>query len=328
MTFRREGARRGARTRRGPGAWRGIAGTTLSMALLATLAPAHALAADTPAGAVTALLDALDGERFGAIDGLVCADQRNDAERRLDLAQVVADLPANVRGAAQRAIDVRVTRVDAQVVEEDGADAIVQLTGSIGASLDARVLRRALANAAAPTDLIDAGLWQDLLAERVADRMARLPAAAQLDEELSVVREGSEWRLCDDLGWGLELLDPSDVCGLLSPRELSLVSGLAFASSDPSDGGCQYATPKGSADPSSVRLWLEEGDLDLVEQAFPDGRSVTVAGFDGYAADGTVRIDLGGRVLVIQPALLGAGGGDPADLALSLAEVVVPRIAG
>ncbi|MFN8620123.1 MAG: hypothetical protein U0869_05170 [Chloroflexota bacterium] len=85
---------------------------------------------------------------------------------------------------------------------------------------------------------------------------------------------------------------------------------------------------EGQRDPSSVRLWLEEGDLDLVEQAFPDGRSVTVAGFDGYAADGTVRIDLGGRVLVIQPALLGAGGGDPADLALSLAEVVVPRIAG
>jgi hypothetical protein len=299
----------------------------LPLALLAALLPGPASAADTPDGAVSALLGALDSGRFASVDGLVCARKRTDAERRLELAQVVTDLPPSTRAAALRSIDVRVSHALVQVVEEDGADAVVRVIASIAAQLDERALRRALTNASAPTDLIDAAIWQALLDQRVVDRMARLPASAQLDEELTVTREGGDWRVCDDLGWGLELLDPSDVCGLLSPRELSLIAGVDFATTATSDDGCEYATPRGSADPSSVRLWLEDGDLELVEQAFPDGRTVTVAGFDGYVAHGSVRIDLGGRVLVIQPALLGAGGGDPEDVALSLAEVVVPRIA-
>jgi len=306
---------------------RGFASTVLAIALLASWVPGVTSAADTPDGAVSALLDALDAGRFATINSLVCPDQRKDAARRLDLTQVVRDVPSPVRAAALRAVDVRTSRVDVQVVEEEGPDAVVQVTASITSSLDQRALRRILAGATPPTDLIDPSIWPALLGERVVDRMTKVPAIAQLDEELTVTRESGEWLVCDDLGWGLELLDPSDVCGLLSPRELALLSGLAFSSSDASDGSCQYGTPRGSPDPSTLRLWLEDGDLDLVEQAFPDGRTLDVAGFDGYAADGTLRIDLGGRVLVIQPTLLGADVGDPVDLALSVAGVVVPRIA-
>lgn len=313
-------------------AWRtrGLVARIATAVLLMTIAGAPAsgpvLASGTPDGAVLDLVGALDTGRFGAIPTLTCAARDEDAVRRMDLSAVLSEVPADLRADVASTLDVRPDGVVAEVLEEDGADALVRLTGSLWVSLDRKALRRTLMDSVPPDGLIDQSIFRVLVAERIEERIGDLQPVTSLDEEVQVTREGGEWRVCDDIGWGLEPLDPADVCTLISPRELSLLAPWSLETATRSGDACHYATAEGSDDASSIDVWLDEGGLDLVRTAHPDGVAFDASGYQGFAAEGAAWLDLGGRSLVVRVTAIGNGDVDPAMLAQTIVEVVATRI--
>jgi hypothetical protein len=305
---------------------RGLVGLAAIAVLVTNLVAAPVLASATPEGAVLDVVAALDAGRYGAIPGMTCSAKDDEAVRRLDLSGVLAEVPAEVRAAAARTLDVRVDGIVAEVIEEEGGDALVRLTGSMWVSMDRRALRRILMDSIPPDGILDQALYRAVAATRIEERIAALQPVTTLDVEVAVAREGGEWRLCDDLGWGLEPIDPGDVCSLISPRELALVAPWPLETATPSDAACRYHTADGSDDASAIDLWVDEGSLDLVRSAHPDGISFEVDGYPGFAVEDTAWLDLGGRSLVIKVTAIGAGDVDAITLARTIAEVVATRL--
>jgi hypothetical protein len=305
---------------------RGIVASGATALLIANLAAAPVLASATPEAAVLDMVAALDAGRYSAIPGLTCSAKDEEAVRRLDLSMVLAEVPAEVRAAAGRTLDVRADGMVAEVIEEEGADALVHLTGSLWVSLDRKALRRILMGSITPDGILDRSLYRAVAATRIEGRIAALQPVTTLDVEVAVTREGGEWRVCDDLGWGLEPIDPADVCTLISPRELSLLAPWPMETATPSEAACHYSTSDGSGDASAVDLWVDEGSLDLVRSAHPDGIGFEVAGYPGLAVEDTAWLDLGGRALVVKVTAIGAGDLDATLLARTIAEVIATRI--
>ncbi len=282
---------------------------------------------DDPSEAVVALFEALDAGRFDEIRDLECTEWRDDAARRLDLTDVMRDAPVSARAAFLRLLDVSVRRLDVQVLEEDGDHAIAWVTATIAASLDEGGLRRALRSASWSGGIVDDAIRRSVLEQRIHDQLTAIPSPAFIDSEVELVHEAGAWKVCGDIGWGMDALDPGDVCGLLSPAELAILVAIPFTERVPEGSGCTYAASDDAGQLSTVNVRLEEGDLDLVRSTFADGTSVRVDGFDAFIAAGSLWVDLGGQLLTIQPTLIGAPGGtDPGMLAQAIAEVIVPRI--
>jgi hypothetical protein len=305
---------------------RGLVAIGATAVLVANLAAVPVLASATPEGAVLDMVDALDAGRYGAIPGLTCSAKDEEAVRRLDLSTVLADVPADVRAATGRTIDVRADGMTAEVIEEEGSDALVHLTGTLSVAFDRKALRRILMDSIAPDGILDQAVYRAVAATRIEGRIAPLQPAIALDVEVAVVREGGEWRFCEDLGWGLEPIDPSDVCNLISPRELSLLAPWPLETATPTGTACHYSTGDGSGDASAIDLWVDEGGLDLVRSAHKDGVAFEVDGYPGFAAEDTAWLDLGGRSLVIRVTAIGSGDVDRLALARTVAEVVATRI--
>lgn len=309
--------------------WRtgGMVAFAATAVLLTNLAATPAHAATSPEGAVLEVVAALDGGRFGAIPGLTCGTRDDEAVRRLDLSGALAEVPAEVRSAVARTLDVRAEGIAAEVIEAEGGDALVHLTGSLSVTLDRKALRRILMDSIARDGILDQALYRAVAATRIEERLAALQPATLLDEEVAVTREGGEWRLCDDLGWGLEPIDPADVCDLISPRELALLAPWPLETATASgEGACHYSTAEGSDDASAVDLWVEEAGLDLVRSAHPDGVAFEIDRYPGFAVGDTAWLDLGGRSLVFKVTAIGAGDLDVTTLVRSIAEVVATRI--
>ena len=305
---------------------------SLSLALAFALAiglPGMPAVADSddPSEAVVALMEALDAGRFDEIGDLECTAWRDQAARRLDLADVMRDAPVTVRSAFLRLLDVSVRRLDVQILEVDGDHAIAGVTATIAASLDESGLRRALRAASWSGGIVGDAIRRSVLEQRIHDQLAAVPSPAFIDSEVELVHEDGAWKVCGDIGWGLDALDPRDVCGLLSPAELAILVAIPFSERTAEGSGCTYAASDDAGQLSTVNVRLEEGDLDLVRSTFADGTSVTVEGFDAFAAAGSLWVDLGGHLLTIQPTLIGAPSDtDPGMLAQAIAEVIVPRI--
>jgi len=299
-------------------------GTTL--AILCVAAPVGAVDPG-PGDAVRAVFDALDRGRFGDIPRLFCSAHREDAARRLDLTDVMRDVPGVSRGSFIRLLDVTVSRFSTTILEDDSARALVEATATIEVTLDETGLRRALAGLPMPIGVLDGPQLRSITAQRIRERLASVPSPLSLDEEIEVVWEAGAWKVCGDIGWGIEALDPADVCSLFSPAELAILVAIPFSQRTATGSGCTYSAADGTGELSTVNVRLEEGDLELFRSAFPAGASFTIMGLDAYAADGSVWVDLGGTHLTIQPALyLPPDGTDPQRLAEAIAEIVVPRI--
>lgn len=298
----------------------------LAVAVGGASSPAAAADAD-PAASVQALIDAVDDGRYDDIAGLVCSAQRDEAARRLDLTDVMRDVPASAQRSFRRLLDVSVNGLQTEVLEDDGQRALVRVAAVITASLDENALARGLRTVTWSGGIVDDPVRRSVLGQRIRERFAAVPSQALVDEEVEVVRERGAWSVCGDLGWGIEALDPSDVCSLLSPAELALLVAIPFVVRTSDGPGCTYSAADGSGELSSVNVRLDEGSLDLIHSTFADGVVTSVAGFDAYGAAGSLWVDLGGHLLAIQPTLIGAPeAGDPQQLAQAIAEIIVPRI--
>jgi len=305
--------------------WLGAA-LTVVMAIGVSGVPAVATDED-PAAAVVTLFEALDAGRFRDVAALECVARRTEAMRRLDLTEVMRDVPGTARTSFLRLVDVSVRRLDVQLLEEDGDRALAGVTATVAASLDENGLRRALWGASWSGGVVDDAIRRAVLDQRIRDQLAAIPSPAFIDTEVELVHEDGAWKVCSDVGWGMEALEPGDVCGLLSPAELAILVEIPFAQRSAEGAGCTYTASDGSDQLSSVNVRLEDGDLELIRSTFADGSPISVAGFDAFVASGSLWVDLGGQLLTIQPALIGAPDGtDPGLLAQAIAEVIVPRI--
>jgi hypothetical protein len=237
------------------------------------------------------------------------------------------DIPVSSRPVILRLVDVRVTDLAVTVLEEDADRAVAQVTGRIVTRLDDASLSRALRALDWPDATLDAAVRRSVVAQRIRERLESLSSPAILDRDVELRREGGDWTVCGDLGWGVEPLDPSDVCGLLSIGELRILAPLDLTERSAEAGACTYAAATGSGLLSTVQVRLDEGGLALVRSAYPEGSELQLSGMDAYAAAGSVWVDLGGRLLTIQPTLVDAPPEiDPQRLALAIAAVTVPRI--
>ena len=307
------------------GRWVGVA---LTIVLAIGVAGVPAVAEDDdPSAAVGALFEALDAGRFGDVGDLECAERRDEATRRLDLTGVVREVPGAARASFLRLLDVSVRRLDIQLLEEDGERALAVVTATVATSLDEAGLRRALRATSWSGGIVDDAIRRAVLGQRIRDQLAAIPSPAFIDSEVELVHEDGAWKVCGDLGWGMEALDPGDVCGLLSTAELAILVAIPFSEREAEGAGCTYTASDDAGQLSSVNVRLEDGDLGLVRSTFADGTSLSVAGFDAFVAAGSLWVDLGGQLLTIQPTLIGAPEGtDPGRLAQTIGEVVVPRI--
>jgi hypothetical protein len=301
----------------------------LAASMLAVAIPAPTVTAtDGPEAAISGILDALASGKTRQLPDHLCSAQREDLVRRLDLTTVFADVPAANRALFDRTIGVVVDAPAMTVIDGDSDRSIVRLTGTIRVQVDEAALARAVERVPfGPTGTLDAALRRALLRQAIGDRLERVAAVTVLDSELELLREDGRWRLCSDLGWGIDPLSADGACGLLSVGELRLLVPIDFTLRLPEPDGCTFRADPSSDELSWVSLRIEQGDLAFVQATFPGGESLTIRGLDAYANEESLRIDLGGRLLAIQPTLIGtADGTDPRRLARAIADVVLPRI--
>jgi hypothetical protein len=310
-----------------PGIRRTLVTALLGSVLFAGLPGPSSADDGTPAGAVESLAQALRTGRGSDLSALMCRARRDDGTRRMDLTSIMRDVPQASRPSFTRLLSVRIPPLELVTLEEEADRAVVHASGTVSVSMSENGLRRALAAIDWPDGTLDAAVRRAILTQRIRDRLATLPSPAVLDSEIELVREDGAWKVCSDIGWGLEPLDPKDICGLLSPAEIQILAPLAISQEAPQASGCIYRAAPDTGDLSSVTIRVADGDLPLVQSAYPDGATMVLGGLDAYATSGSLWIDLGGRLLTIQPKLIGAPAEVDADrLALAVAAVIVPRI--
>jgi len=293
--------------------------------------------ADSPAGAVDAVLDALvagptDGVDAGSVlDGLVCAERRGGPEPVLDLAGAVgggvADAARLLEGAAITIDDRLVT-----VLDESTDAASVAVDGSLRVAPDADVargwVRAGLEAAGQPAS--------DAVVDRfLADLLATFTADVPIATAVSVVREDGAWLLCDVIRTGL-VLDPEAspapiagaLCDLMTVEELNAATGYAFVTATPFEDGCAWDSAV-AAGYHTIGVWRESGTLDEIRAVWMRGRELTVDGRPAWATSSGTWVDLGDGLLAVLPHLEGATVAEPMDaitFARTVAELVVPRL--
>jgi len=152
--------------------------------------------------------------------------------------------------------------------------------------------------------------------------------------------KNGQWLLCDDLSGDSPdaSFDPNaspepitdPLCDLMTVQELDGLSPLVFTSASPTTDGCTYDSDHdASGSFYSVSVYLQDGQLSFLKEVWTDGKDVQVAGKDAWATQTATWVDLGDRVLAIQPVLLGSGDAEQVDaitLATAIGEIVVPRL--
>jgi hypothetical protein len=288
-----------------------------AMAIGISLAPVASQAADTPEGAVNALIDTLLAKQFDAISGLVCEAQRDAAIAEFDLASQFGP-------TAQQVVDAMTLSVDDRAVTkltEEGDDATVQLGGTLRLAFDETAIRAwvvsQLEAAGQPTD--------DASVEAIMVNIRASAAEGQaLDDVVQVRRENGQWLVCDDFDDR-----PDDLCALLPVEEINPLSPVAFEVPAPSRDTCLYtATVDGLyTAPLTISLSYYESDLDEARTTFPEATDSTVADRPALVvpADGVI-VDVGERTLHVDAGGMTVHGVDPVAFATSLAELLIPRL--
>ena len=276
-------------------------------------------AAATPDGAVVALLDAIEAGGGAAADpALRCAALRDEAAP-LDPLTLLGPLADAVDGgpwAAARTIAVGDRAV--RTIAVSGDEALVALGATVVTSADPAALEAlVVATIVASGQPADEG--------SIAAALDRLPplldGSSPIGGSVRVVREAGEWRVCGDplaaSAGRASICDRPDAAAIGA-----LVGDGVVATGSP--GGCAWTTAAPGTGPApwvEARL-LPGATLGPIAAAWERGQPVTVAGRDGWAADGAtwVAVDPSRLLAVV------AVDGDLARsgaLAGAVAEVVV-----
>jgi hypothetical protein len=146
-----------------------------------------------------------------------------------------------------------------------------------------------------------------------------------------IARRALLWRLMSRLPGPADPDDPNGPTCLLDPGEVTQLSGLPFASASGGDLNCLYAgtpTPDGYAldirleDPS---IGSVEANLDLV--SLDSGEATTVAEMPAWISEDGLWVDLGVRLLVVQPMWWPADTSRATgDILRSIAESMIERM--
>ena len=308
-----------------------LAALAMAVSVVSGLAALPARAADSPAGAVDAVLDAIVAGEPGSLDPLVCAQRRGGVDVVLDLAGAlgggVVDVGALLDGATV-ALDDR----SVMVVAETADAASVAIDGQLRITVDPTVARAWLragleaAGQPAPDAVVD---WY------LEGLLTILEDGIPMATAVHVVREGSEWLLCDVIRTGLAFnpdVTPTPItgalCDLMTVDELNAATGFAFLTATPFQRGCQWDAEVASGY-HTVSLRTEQGELDEITAVWMRGRELTVAGRPAWATSSGTWVDLGDGLLAILPQLDGAtvaGSMDAITFGRTVAELVVPRL--
>ena len=304
------------------------AGLALTMTVVPGLEPLVARGAGTPDGAVNALLDVVIAKQFDQIGPLVCESRRDELIAEFDLVRAFSSDGID----AQPLVDAMTLTVDGRdvsVVSEEGDDSTVHVDGTLRIAVDENAakewLRTSLEALGQSAD--DATIDQFL--SSIMGRLGNIPVSSDVD----VVREDGQWLVCDRLQGDLpgETFDAAGglaSCDLITADELNTLSAMVFAPPTLDAGWCSYNALDATNDFYSVILRLEDGDLESVKAAFPDGADATIAGLPAWGSSAATWVDIGDQLLVVQPLLMGADSAevDPIAFAAAIANIAIPRL--
>lgn len=307
--------------------------TALSLLLCLQGAPAGVLASDGPETAVLDLLEAVADERVDELDGLVCDAYRAAIQERFDVASGLPHGidPAQLAGA----IDVFITDRSVELISGTGERAEVRVSGRIGAIVDTAFLRDVMEASLGLFGSVDPGQL-DELARQLAEQ---LRSGSTFSDDVSVVREGPAWLVCDDIlvGAGAAAQDDTaeGLCLYMAVAELNAIDeqhgGARFESYsrrtwDEASGLCTYDAGEGSI--GSVAVGRFDFPFQDIAAARPGGVEATVAGRRAYLADNDLFVALGEGLLYVQAPAKGMPDGEVDYLAMpaAVAELVLPRI--
>jgi hypothetical protein len=301
---------------------------------LMVMAPVAVRAADTPDGAVIAVLDTVVAKDWDGIAPLVCEEKREEVAETFNLESSFSSDGVDA-GALVDAMSLSIPDRSVTVLSEVGDTATVEMAGTLMIAVDrdgARDwIRQTLEATEQPTDDATVEQYLDFF-------IASLEEGEDISATVDVVRENGAWLLCDDMigedpG---ESFDPgasappveNPLCDLMTIEELNAATGLAFVSTSPYTDGCTWDSDF-DTEYYNVSVYREEGELDFIKQVWTDGQDLTIAGLPAWATDLGTWVDLGDGLLNILPYLEGAPSTealDPIAFAQTVGEIVVPRL--
>lgn len=176
-----------------------VVASLLGVGAVAPVAAADGPSADDPVATVEALLDTLVAKDFASIGDFVCVAERDAAVERFDLA---AQISAELGGLdVQALLDGMTISTPDRVVTEvsnDGATAVVSVSGSIAITLAEDVAREFVRQV---LDSMGETVTEEILDEYTPLFVAAVEAPQDLtDPSVEVVREDGYWLVCDELG--------------------------------------------------------------------------------------------------------------------------------
>lgn len=144
-----------------------------------------------------------------------------------------------------------------------------------------------------------------------------------------LVARALAWRALQEAVPGPGAPSTGPIC-LLSPDELAEVTALPFQTVSATDDACAYqGSPR---DRFALDLRLVDPDTgtatdDLAVARLDAGRDVTVRGYPAWLTKDGVSVDVGTRVLVVEPILfLDDVDADASDMALAVADLAAERL--
>ena len=285
-------------------------------------------AAETPAAAVDAVLDAVMAHDWDALAPLVCADHRDEVTATLDPRRALAGDGVDA-GPLLASLTVTIEGRGVTPLATSGDRATVEVAGVLHLLPD-----DAAARAWVRDRLLASGQPAD---DATVDRFlgwftASLASGTDLAGTVEVIREDGAWLLCDTLGGGQGAASTDaplgSLCDVATLDELAAATGLALVRATATATGCQWDTDP-AAGPATIRVIRGVGDLATIQDLWNGGRAETVGGRPAWATPYGTWVDLGGEVLAILPWLdgtVGVAGGDPVTVALAVGALVVPRL--
>jgi hypothetical protein len=287
-----------------------------------------ASAAGSPEAAADALLDAVVARDADAIATVTCPELTDAVAAALDPLRGLAPDEATIATLAA-AVTLRIDDRAVDLIEETGDAATVALAGRLHAAIDRAAARdwvaERLAAAGQPADgaTVDASL--DAL-------QAALAVGRDLTTTVEVIRVGGDWLVCGGLGLavpGEPVPGRADLCALASIDEVAAATGLPITEAWASPDSCTWAGATGATDPFSITALVLEGELAPLQAVWKPGRAREVAGRSTWATRNGTWVQLEDGLLAVLPTLEwsdGAADADSIDVAIAVAELVVPRL--
>lgn len=218
----------------------------LTLLLSGATMPTPAAAADSPEGAVNDVLDIALTRDYPRFETAVCADKRDRAAEVLD---ITAQMGLDADPALLEDLVMEIRDRSFEVISDDGQTALVRVMATSSMSYpedQVEDLVRAMLEA-------DRGPDDPVTDEEMAFALPLMGGVLNgtfpMDEEVTVVLEDGEWRVCGGFGLDEEPLpgfEPSvsseGLCGLVSPEEVSSVATLEYDSSSGFESFCSYST--------------------------------------------------------------------------------------